>query len=372
MKKLLLSIEQSLKMKNLFAILLFMCVVPYFVGAQNHFKIDKYLSGVIVEDICSDGQNIWVASNGRGIFSYSLADDLWNNYSTENEKLQHDYFYSITANDDFIWAGSIDGLFIYNKKREDWSKRKFGLGGQLSNWIRSLEYDKYADVVWIGRFKYLTKYDIKKRRFTDYDLTIGKDEKTNTIKVIRVDGDSLVWFGTEAGLHKYDKSKDMDENGAALFYDNRYNYFQGDGDQVSISALLTEQNNVWIGSDEFITPDRPNYNIGGLYKFNRRNRWDRFDNSSGLQGNGISCLELSGNYIWVGTYQFSKIAKEPYGRGIALINRLTGEISIIRDDRIPDSIKCSYFDGLNIWFGSDNGIVKIYLGNKLAVWDNGE
>lgn len=340
--------------------------------AQIDLEINKYLDGTIIEDICGNGDDIWIASNGRGIYKYSLKNDEWQNYSTENNNLQHQYFYSIAANDQFVWAGSIDGLFILNKRRNNWSKRKFGLGGQLSNWIRSLAFDRDANVLWIGRFKYLTKYDLKKRRFTDYDLTIGKNEKTNTIKTIQVDGDSLVWFGTEAGLHKYDKSKEIYEDDAVVFFDNRFNYFQGDGDDVSISALLFEQNNVWIGTDEFITPDKPNYNIGGLYKFNRVNRWDRFDTASGLQGNGISCLGVTGNYIWVGTYQFSKIAKEPYGRGIVLINRTTGNLSIVRDNRIPDSIKCFYFDGENVWLGSESGVIQIKLGNKFANWENGD
>ena len=340
--------------------------------AQNNYEIENYLNGVIVEDICNDGDNIWVATNGQGVFKYDPKINDWEYIATDKDSVQPDYFYSITANNNFVWVGSIDGLYILDKNRNRWSKRKFGLGGQLSNWIRSLKYDKYEDIVWIGRFKYLTKYDLKKRRYTDYDLTIGKDEKTNTIKVIEVDGDSLVWFGTEAGLHKYDKSKDLGDEGAVTFYDNRFNYYQGEGDEVSISAVLFEQNNVWIGTDEFITPNRPNYNVGGLYRFDRKNKWDRFDVSAGLQGNGISCLELTGNYIWIGTYQFSRIAKEPYGRGLALLDRTTGNISIVRDNRIPDLIKCSYFDGKNIWFGTESGVVRINLVNTLANWDTGE
>ncbi|OGU55613.1 MAG: hypothetical protein A2V66_16545 [Ignavibacteria bacterium RBG_13_36_8] len=359
-------------MIRIYKILFNVCISFFILNAQPNLEIEKYLDEVIVQDICSDGQNLWIASNGKGIYRYTIKSNKWENYSTTNEKLQHDYFYSIAANEQYVWAGSIDGLFILDKNRNNWSKRKFGLGGQLSNWIRSLAYDKYTNVLWIGRFKYLTKFDLSKRRFSDYDLTVGGDEKTNTIKIIKVDGDSLVWFGTEAGLHKHYKSKELDEEGALFFYNNRFNYFNGDGDKVSISALLFERNNIWIGSDEFITFDRPNYNVGGLYKFNRKNRWDRFDVSAGLPGNGISTLELTGNYIWVGTYQFGKSNKEPYGRGIAILNRTTGQINVIHDERIPDNINCSYFDGENIWFGSDNGLLKIYLGNKFASWNNGE
>ncbi len=340
------------------------------VYAQDDFEF--FLNGTAITDITSYNNEIWIATNGSGIFKFDRNNEKWTQYSSSKENLQHDFFYCVAASRDLVWAGSTDGLFIFDKVRGNWTKRKFGLGGQLSNWIRSLAFDKYENAVWIGRFKYLTKYDLKAKRYIDYDLTVRGNEKTNTIKTIQIDGDSLVWFGTEAGLHKYDKSKDINENGAITFYDNRFNYFNGEGEQISVSSLLFERNYVWIGLDEFVTPERPEFNLGGLFKYNRRNDWIRYDDSKGLNGNGIYDLERTGNYIWASTYQFGKNTKEMYGRGLVLVNRINEKIIPINDERIPKTINTIFFDDTYLWLGTDNGIIRINFFNKLAQWFKGD
>lgn len=346
-------------------IMVIVLIIPLSIWGQSEFE--TYLDGMEVQDISGDGNNIWFATNGNGLFKYSILQDEWENYNTSNG-LQNDFIYCITANSRYVWAGSIDGLFIFDQRTKRWFKRKFSKGGQLSNWIRSIEYDKQQDVVWIGRFLYLTKFDINTRRFTDYDLTINKDEKTNTIKTIALDGDSLVWFGTEGGLHKYNKFLDMSEQGALKYYDNRLNYFNGDGEKISVANILFDRNYIWIGLDQFITQENPNYNIGGLYRYDRRNEWLRYDKLKGLAGDGVYSLEITGNYIWVSLYEFSLHDKEAYGRGVGIINRLTGEVKMLNDERIPNKVLSMYFDGASMWLGSSSGVVRINLFNQFAQW----
>jgi len=321
--------------------------------------------------MCSDGQNLWIATNGSGVYKYNLKTKKLENFSTTLGNIEQDVIYCITANENFVWAGSTDGLFIFDKKSGRWTKRKFGKGGQLGNWIRSVAYDKYENIVWIGRFQYLTKYNLRTKQFDDYDLTKQGNQKSNNIKKVIVDGDSLVWFGSEAGLHKYNKRKNLMDPGAIQFYDTKFNYFNGEGDQVSITSILFERKNLWIGLDEFITPDMPQFNIGGLYKFDRKNEWKRLDVSSGLAGNGIFCLERTGNYIWASLYQFGQNSKESYGRGIALINRANNQIRILNDSSIPSTVYCMFFDGNSMLLGTNNGIVIIPITNKLAVLSKG-
>lgn len=339
-------------------------VFVFTINAQTNNIINSHLRGITVYDVTGDDDYIWAATNGNGIYQYDKKKNKWSNYSTDDGSLSLNFFYTIDATDRFVFAGSTDGLFIFDKSRNRWTKRKFSKGGQLGNWIRSVKYDPYEDVVWIGRFMYLTKYDIRARRFSDYDLTVGKDEKTNTIKTIAIDGDSLVWFGTENGLHKYDKSRDIDDEGTIMFYDNRLNYFRGEGETVSISALLLEQNVVWIGLDEFITVANPEFNIGGIYRFDRRNEWLRFDNNQGLRANGVADLELAGNYIWVALYQFGANTKEVYGRGVALINRNTLEVTTLINDELPETVFSFYFDGSKMWMGADDGLYEVDLSNE--------
>lgn len=353
-------------MKKILQLIIVLCSQAIY--SQTQLEVETFLKGAQVMDVTGDGTNLWIATNGNGIFEYIPKSNSWMQYSTSFENLQNDFFYCVAANKDYVWAGSTDGLFIFDKKTNSWTKRKFGLGGQLANWIRSLAFDKYENVLWIGRFKYLTKFDLKEKKYTDYDLTLKGNEKTNTIKSIHVDGDSLVWFGTEAGLHKYDKSKDLNSKNALTFYDTKYNYFNGDGELVSIASILSERNFLWIGLDEFVTPERPEYNVGGLFRFNRKNDWFKFDNTSGLSANGIYDLERTGNYIWASLYQFGKDTKENFGRGIVLINRLTNQVLQITDSMIPKTVYSIYFDGQSLWLGTDSGLIKINFLNKLARW----
>lgn len=350
-------------MQRIVSILFLMTIVLH---AQTEYSVSSYLEGAIITDISLDGDYVWVSTDGQGIYRYSPDTETWKNYSTNRNNLKHNFFYCIESSSKYIWAGSSDGLFILDKRRNRWSKRKFGKGGQLGNWIRSLEYDIHQNVLWIGRFKNLTKFDLRKRRFTDYDLTIGKDEKTNTFKMIKVDGDSLVWFGTESGIFKYNKNKKLEEPTSKLFYNNSQNFFNRDGKSISVSAMIFEQGNIWFGLDEFLTIDNPDYNIGGIYSFDRKNEWERIDKSNGLDANGIYAMEITGKYIWASLYKFDKDKKEPYGQGIVLINRISRKAEMLKDERIPSDIYTILFDGKKVWLGSKNGVYTIDLTTKFA------
>lgn len=351
---------------RIFLITIVITVLCGMASAQTKVQTESFLEGTPVVDIADDGENLWFATGGSGIYKYDKKRNRWKNYSTKDGTLQMDLFYSIAANERYVWAGSADGLFMLDKRSDRWSKRKFGKGGQLSNWIRSVVYDPYDDVVWIGRFKYLSKLDIRKRRFADYDLTVEKNLKTNTIQSVAVDGDSLVWFGTEAGLHKFDKAKEFGEKGALKFYDNSLNYFNGDGDVPSISEIIFERENVWIGLDEFTTEENPDYNVGGIYVFDRKNTWTRIDSRSGLNADGISALEKTGNYIWAALYQFGSETKEQFGRGVAIINRFTLKAEMLYEPYIPETVYDIHFDGESIWLAGKEGVTKIKITNELA------
>lgn len=164
--------------------------------------IDFYLKGKKITDIKSDGVDIWVTTEGDGIYKYIKWKNKWINFSTKNKKIKQDFFYCIEVGPRYIWAGSADGLYTYDKKRKSWRKKRFSLGGQFGNWIRSLRFDKVENKLWIGRFKYLSQYNLLTKKYSDIDLTINKNTKTNSITSISLDGDSLIWIGVEAGIHK--------------------------------------------------------------------------------------------------------------------------------------------------------------------------
>lgn len=336
----------------------------------SQVSTEVVLENVSVTSVRVEPNYIWLATYGQGIYRYSKKENKWTNFSTSNNNLENDLFSCIAVSDDYVWAGSIEGLFTYDKKRNTWRKRKFAVGGEMGNWIRSLCYDKKENTLWIGRFKNLTELDVKRQKFTEHDLTKNNDPKTNTIKSIKLDGDSLIWFGSESGVHIYNKQM-KDSESAWLFINNKRG-FNAEGDAVSVSDFLFEGDNVWFATDEFVTPQQPNFNLGGIYKFNRKLKWERIAKLDGLPGNGIYCLERTGNKIWAAVYAFDRKNKKEYGKGFVIIDRVTGKISNIDLNLTEISsslVQSFFFDGTEMWLGTDKGLFKFTIDNPLAKWN---
>ena len=352
-----------------FAFIFFSIVLLLIVNLFPQASSEVVLENVSVTAIRDEPNYVWLATYGQGIYRYSKKDNKWTNFSTSSNNLENDLFSCLAVSNDYVWAGSIEGLFTYDKKRNTWRKRKFAVGGEMGNWIRSLCYDKKENTLWIGRFKNLTELDVKRQKFTEHDLTKNNDPKTNTIKSIKLDGDSLVWFGSESGVHVYNKQ--TKDSATVWRFINNKKGFNAEGDAVSVSDFLFEGDNIWFATDEFVTPQQPNFNVGGIYKFNRKLKWERISKQDGLPGNGIYCLEKTGNKIWAAIYAFDKKNKKEYGKGFVIIDRVTGKIVKIdlNQTEISSSlVQTFYFDGNEMWVGTDKGLYKFAINNPLAKW----
>ncbi|MFO7445954.1 MAG: hypothetical protein R6W90_06275 [Ignavibacteriaceae bacterium] len=330
---------------------------------------EYFLEGATISTIAGEGDDLWVATYGHGIFHYSREKEEWTNFSTKAGNLENDLFYNLAVSKDYVWAGSSDGLFTYDRKRNQWRKRKFAQGGEFGNWIRSLCYDPDENTLWVGRFRNLTRFDVARNRFIDIDRTQSKDPKSNNFISIKMDGDSVIWFGTESGAHKYNKKKEGD--GAWQYINNKRNAFNNEGEAVSISDFLFEGRNIWFGTDEFVTSQKPQFNMGGIYRFNRQLNWKRFSKKDGLAANGIYCMEKTGNIIWAGLYSFDRKDKKEYGKGLVLIDRISGNVEQIDLNELDiktSTVLSLYFDGSDMWLGTDEGLYKITIVNPLAQW----
>lgn len=356
---------------KLFFLLLITAVNFYSADIEIDKPYEELFTGTKIYEITSDDESIWFATYGHGILQYIKKTSEWKVFNTQNKSIEDDFFYCIAAGKDFVWAGTGDGLFTYDKKRNQWRKRKFAVGGELGNWIRSLCFDEEKNILWIGRFKNLTRYDVTKNKYDDFDLTIGGDSKTNTFTIIKKEENKYIWFGTEAGIHKYDLSKSFEDPSSREFINNKTNAFRNEGDAVALSSLLFEKNFIWFGTAEFVTNEKPNFNVGGIYKFNRRAAWERIDSRSGLGGNGIKAIEKCGNFIWASVYQFEKKNKTEIGKGIYLIDRITNKVVKANPDEIKlgsNTIYSLFFDGKNMWIGTDDGLWKVKIANPFAEW----
>ena len=337
------------------------------ISSQTNAR--KFLDGANITAIIRVDNKLWVSTYGEGIYYYSFKNLKWTNFSTKNKNLNNNFFYSLAVSKKYVWAGTTDGLFIYNKRKMRWTKRKFAKGGKLGNWIRSLYYDKSNNTLWIGRFKNLTLYDVKKRKYQDFDLKKNNDPKTNNFKTIKVDGDSLIWFGTEAGVHIYNKKLSLQNSNAWSFIGNKGNGFNGDGEAVSVSDILLDGKYVWFATDEFVTSKKPKFNVGGIYKFDRKFNWERISKRDGIADNGVFALAKTGNKIWVGIYSFYTREKKELGRGLFIIDKRTKKVKRLAFDNVDlfsTKVQALYFDGTSMWIGTDNGLLMVHLDNPLA------
>ena len=328
-----------------------------------------FLEGARITDIKQEGTSLWVATYGQGIYQYSIKDEKWTNFSSKSSALENDLFHCVAANKDFVWAGANEGLFIYSKKNKKWTKKKFSQGGEFGNWIRSLVYDEKKNRLWIGRFRNVTVLDVKANKFTDFNRVIDNDDKTNNFASISAEGDSVIWFGAESGVHKFFAKNKVEDGTSWKYFKNSGRFFNGEGNSVSVSDFAFTNKEIWFGTDEFITKDEPEYNIGGIYVWDRKLKWDRISKANGLGGNGIYCLARTANYIWAGVYEFKKNDKEIYGKGLYLINRITKKVTPIDLNELnstTSNILSLFYDGVNIWIGTSEGLLRLKVGNELA------
>jgi ligand-binding sensor domain-containing protein len=351
--------------------LFFVLLTSIFVDVPAQIDSEIFLKGAAVTDIDMEEGYLWIATYGQGIYRYSFGERKWINYSTKSGNIDNDLFYSLEVSKNYVWAATSEGLFTLTKKSSRWKKRKFAQGGQFGNWIRSLKFDPEQNVLWIGRFRNVTRFDLRTRRYNDINRIQGTDQKSNNVKSIELDGDSLIWFGSESGVHVYNKKKKYNDPSAWKYFTNKKRGFREEGETVSVSDFLFEGNKIWFGTDEFVTIDQPEFNVGGIYTFDRKFNWNRIYKGNGLGGNGIYSLGKTGNYIWAGVYEFDKIQKAEYGKGLFLINRINGKVIPVDLNEIQiesSSILSFFFDGENMWIGTSEGLVRLKIDTRLAEW----
>lgn len=357
-------------MNKIILFFLLLASASHNVSAQPFFTSIPEISNVT--SIIEWKNEVWIATYGKGVFVYDRTTEKWETYSTQFKNIESDFLYCVAVNDDYIWAGTSDGLITVNRRNKQWRKRKFAAGGEYGNWIRALAYSDTEKRLYIGRFKNLSTFNTRTQRYDDYDLTYQGDAQSNTIKSIDIENDRWVWIGTESGLYRYDNTLSIESKASFVYYNNKSGSFRGDGESVSISKLLINKNHIWVGTEEFITKERPEFNVGGLYRFNRRATWDKFDTKTGLLANGIRTLAQTGNYIWVSVYEFDRENKFEKSKGLILINRITGEPLQIEMEEIKlgtNTITALHFDGKYLWLGTEVGLWQVQIFNPFAIWN---
>lgn len=121
---------------------------------KQHFTPIKYLEALVIE-ITEDAKgNLWIATQGKGLFRYSPQKNKeWKKYGLEKG------FNSLTVNhlcinkDNEIWAATSEGLYLYNPLKDIFTYQPLRLPNECITAILEGE-----DCLWLTTAKGLVKY----------------------------------------------------------------------------------------------------------------------------------------------------------------------------------------------------------------------
>ena len=273
---------------------------------------------------------LWVGTMFGGLDKFNRSSGIWQHYLSdqEDDSSLSNNFISIIYKDraDNLWFGTASGLDRFNRDTQSFTHHQVNSrspSGSPENNIRAI-YESPQGVFWIGTRSGLYKFDLEENRWSDFDYSIPDDpHNLNNVWIVSLLGDNfgnlwvstwgaglfkidleselvthyhhdpddtssltsnvmlsgtqsrkgLIWFGTVAGLIRYDPSTD-----------SFISYRENDGLPNDTVYCIVEdaQGNLWLSTNNGISKFQPNQEI-----------FQSFDLHDGLQSNefnGSACL----------------------------------------------------------------------------------
>jgi ligand-binding sensor domain-containing protein/putative methionine-R-sulfoxide reductase with GAF domain len=182
-----------------------------------NFKVDRFeqhpLAAVNKFDCFSiffdDTDNIWIGTNGNGLWHYEPSSGKVTNYTAINSDLSSDNIYCINNdNDGNLYVGQPTGLLIFLKNGK--TKIITDKDGLRSSRVEVLMLDK-KNRMWMGNDVGLSCFDIKDSSLRVFDEQHGLSVQGFRIGSYHRNNNGELFWGTEKGLQYF-------------FPDDLYNY----------------------------------------------------------------------------------------------------------------------------------------------------
>ena len=317
----------------------------------KHYKHDKYdknsIANNYIVDIIEDKNGyIWVSTIGGLSRINPDKDEIKNYYSKEySGNLSNSNLWQILCTkDNRLIASTIDGLNVYDKNKDKFTRILYKEGELPSQYIYSLEEDINGHI-WVGTDNGLVELDKDLNIVKSYQDAIGDSDIYNVYD----DSKGNIWVCTlDNGLFKINLDDKSVEN------------YKNNNSKISIPSnnvrdiISDSEGKLWIATDkglctfdyereEFITYNKKSYQ------------------SNSLIDDEIFCLlKDSSGLIWIGTYSgisrfnpnsnFTHFKSDPYDN-----NSISGNVihGIYEDD------------DKTLWIGTNESGVNIINGESI-------
>lgn len=280
----------------------------------RHFSKRNGFSDLTIYDLLNDREgNIWLATNGEGLYRYSGAT-----FTAVDERMGlGGTQVSCIAKDDFgnVYFGAFDGG-LYRYFNGSLERLRFPEKGSVA--ISSLSI--FENKLWIGTPGYgLWAYDLNSRKFHPY-----KAEGLGLmIYSLYSDGDKL-WIGNRKGLA----------------------WMKSDSIHIAQVGKIMVETTVSIGQDSLLipTPD-------GLAIYHK-NRMIPYKTNSAADSTQIVCMDYRDGIIWLGTGDNGLIGYPKNGGPT---------IHVTKENGLRSNFIYSIYAAPNgiIWTGTGFGICRI-------------
>lgn len=323
-------------------------------------------------------KNIWLGSNGKGLFKYSGKQFV--NYHNYPQLSTEDIFSITKDNYNNLYIGTINNGIIKFTGKEI-TQIKF-INGQEIKRVRDLKCDKDNNI-WCATEQGLIKISPTGNMQL---FTIQNGLPMNEVKSICISKNNLIYVGTSGKgiavmqnnriIDLIDETKGLGHGYIhSMLQDSKGNIWIGTGNGLfkyseadkTISHYATKQGllNTYIGS---ITEDKVgNIWVGtdkGVARFDGV-KYKNYTNKEGLTSGTIYCIiaDDEGN-IWAGSNKgIDKIILSTHGE-VTQINNYTKEQGYTGSE---SNLKAAYKDTEgNIWLGTVNGLIEIKPNQELT------
>lgn len=309
----------------------------------------NFLSGEFGEEnirtIFEEDTVLWVGTNTGLYCCVSVGDDIntsdITNYNTGNSGLNHDIVRAVYVDDEYVFAGTFDGISRLDRRTGKWYNLNFKkkhIQLPLNNLILSILPSKHSpDTLYIGMQTGFCILDRNTMKYDIYDRSSVGSMSNNTIKSICYVNDDL-WLGTEEGMVIYD-------NGVF----SSFGYEPGNVHSLPgniVWQVYKDRNDiVWIATEGGVA-----YYDAGMPDFKKTDL-------TGIEGNpytGVSFFTAafdSSDRIWLGSrLGLCSYSMESGGmKWHALSNAVPGTYNFTRG---------LYIDGNDIlWAGTAEGVI---------------